>query len=233
MIGDLTVDAKLNFSKLGGLFFLGDLGLKLGVRGKYAVQAREIATTGDQTLDTSGFAVLGYVAFKNVNPPLCGTPAAPQVIPVGPTGASPYAYKVVAKQLDGGYTVASPAGTISNGFASLDNSHYNAIIFKLVDDAVSYDIYRTQGGGAHGLGFIQTVVSPTAIAYDNGIDATGVATGPLTTPFDYSILIGPTSGSYTILLKGADMFLGRWNAAAIHYKSVMNSADFTYLIIDE
>jgi hypothetical protein len=233
MIGDLTVDAKLNFVKLGGVFALGDLGLKLGVRGKYALMGRDVATTGDQVLDTSAFAVLGYVIFKNVNPPLCGTPAAPQVFPAGPTGSSPYAYKVVAKQADGGYTVASPAGTITNGFASLDNAHYNAVVFKLVDDAVTYDVYRTQGGGAHGLGFIQSVVSPNIVAYDNGIDASGVATGPLTTPYDYSIQIGPTSSSYPIMLKGADVFLGRWNTTAIHYKAVMNAADFTYLVIDE
>ena len=243
MIGDISLDARLTFLKLGTpplqAFALGDLNVKLSTAGKDCIVSTVNATLVDQVLDLGlgiGSSVYGYVVLKNMYPALITTPGAPTVATTG-GGTTRYDYKIVATQADGSYTQASPAGSVTNGPATLDSSHANRIDWSPVDDAVGgYDVYRVVGGGALGTGWIGgPYTTPPFSLFDIGLAGNGVQP-PATSPFDYRIQFGPTNASYPILLKGNDVQVFRWNfatSAAIHFKALVNISPFAYMIVEE
>jgi hypothetical protein len=241
MIGDLVVDARLTFNKLGTpplqVFDLGDLNVKLNVVGNDCIIATAASAAADATLPTGRLTSYGYVMLKNMYPALIATPGTPNVQTTG-GGTTRYEYRLVATQADGAYTAASAPGTITNGPATLDASHLNYISWSAVPDATQgYTIYRSVGGGAHGQGVIGTVAANAVNLqlFDNGLQGDGAAF-PATSPFDYSILIGPSSASYPLLLKGGEIQVFRWNFATsslIHYKQFASPALFAYMLVED
>lgn len=228
MIGDLTIDGKVSFNKNGTVISLGGSGFKLSVVGKYGETGRASATTSDQTLLLGYVGAIGMVGIQNINAPLVGVASAPVIVPMVP-GSTTYSYKVVAVQSDGAYSVASVAGTITNGNATLSDVNYNQVNLVAVDDAISYNVYRTAGGPTQG--FIGTLFAPTVQLIDNGLGGDG-SVAPTTSPGDYEIQFGLVSGTYPIKAKGGDMLVFRWNGATIHYKATFNACDFSYIVIE-
>jgi hypothetical protein len=80
------------------------------------------------------------------------SPAAPTVTVQGATGASTWSYAVSACDAIGCSTVGAN-GTVANGFAALDGTHFNRVVTPSVPGATSCDIYITvaPGGGTTGL----------------------------------------------------------------------------------
>jgi hypothetical protein len=242
MIGDLVVDARLAFNKLGApplqIFDLGDLNVKLNVVGNDCIIATAASAAADNTLPTGRITSYGYVMLKNMYPGLIATPGMPTVTTSG-GGATRYEYRIVATQTDGAYTAASPAGIVTNGPAALGGAGWNYITWDPVPDATQgYGVYRTVGtGGAHGLGLIATVPGNAAslAVVDQGTNANGVQPA-LTSPWDFTVQIGPSNTVYPILLKGGDVQVFRWNFAAsplIHYKMLYSPTLFAYMLVED
>jgi hypothetical protein len=241
MIGDLVVDARLTFNKIGTpplqTFDLGDLNVKLGVTGNDCIIATAASAAADATLPTGRLTSYGYVMLKNMYPGLIQTPGAPRLAQGGATGTTRYEYRVAAVQSDGAYTPASAAAISLTGYATLDAGHGFYVTWDPVPDATGgYQVYRTVGGGAHGQGIIAVVPSNAALqVIDNGINADG-STFPTVSPFDYAVLFGPSNTVYPILLKGGDIQVFRWNFAAsglIHYKMLSSPTLFAYMLVED
>lgn len=75
------------------------------------------------------------------------TPSAPTVTPTLGS-ATTWSYKVVAKDTNGAPTAASAAGTTTTGASTLDATHFNTITWTALQNAASYDIYRTAVGSS-------------------------------------------------------------------------------------
>jgi hypothetical protein len=232
MIGDIIVDGRITFTKLGETitapFGIGDVAIKLGTKGKYALSGRAEATLTDQVLPTGRLTNIGLVGIRNIGTALIETPAAPVVTATNP-GAAQFGYKIVAVQADGHYTAASPQTGVG-GTSPLSTTQFNIISWSAIEEAVSYDVYRTVGGPS--LGKIATIQAPTLYMFDTGLVGNGVLPAAVS-PYDYQILIGDTATTYQFRAKGADMFIFRWNAGmSIHYKAAVTVSDFTYLLIE-
>jgi len=123
---------------------------------------------------------------------------------LGTTGATHYSYVLVCRDSNGN-GVASSAGTITNGNATLSGSNSNYIeIDELPIGTARIDIYRTVGGATQGkifsseVGAIDYSVNNAIVVNDTGLvgDATtppvGNATGSIATA-------GPiAAGKYTV-----------------------------------
>jgi hypothetical protein len=163
------------------------------------------------------------------------------------TNSATWTYKIVGRGPAGEhYTVASAAGSTATGRILLTANNYNLLKWLPVEDAVSYDIYRTVSGGTPDkLGFFLNVpagagllVNPAdGLTYetcvDNGAFEGDGSSAPSTTPWDFSVIIGSDGTLYPLGLKGQEPLVGRWNAAAIHLKANVNSALLYYLILED
>ena len=94
-----------------------------------------------------------------------GSPSGLAVTPTGTTGATTYKYQVTAVT-ESGETIPCREVTSTSGNAALSETNYNALSWTEVDDAVSYNVYRTYGGTTTGL--IGTTTDTT-------LDDTGLA----------------------------------------------------------
>jgi hypothetical protein len=229
-LGDLTLNIQATFAKLNRSFPFVKNNQKIHVKGKYANMDVVSVGTSDGTFPLGSVGTPGYVAIANLEPSLVDTPSAPSVANVGSAGSTTYTYKVVAKQTNGGYTVASAGGTTTTGNATLDGTNFNRLTWGKVDDASGYDIYRTVGGATQGK--IASVAGGVLTLDDTGLAGDG-ASAPSTTPHDFTVEIGSDGSSYPILVKGGDAQAFRWNAAAIHRKALFNAADVQILIIEQ
>jgi hypothetical protein len=247
MIGDLILSAYLQFPKQGSDFDVNILARNLGVTGKYALKKAKLVSTSDGTFALDGLASIGVILLRNDGGYLPDTPAAPTVTPVGTGGAATWTYKIVAKK-GSAYTVAGAAGSTAVGNATLTTVNYNHIKWAPVggqngDDADSYDVYRTASGGTPAtLGKIANVLASVTETDINGVKwvffddkaiAGDTTTAPATTPFDFSVDFGPDGTSWPIRLRGQDITLTRWNAAALHHKAVVNPTPILGVLIEQ
>lgn len=90
------------------------------------------------------------------------TPANLTVTATGTTGSTNYSYKVTAFN-DAGETLATAAGTVSNGNATLSATNYNALDWDDVSGAVGYNVYGRKSTGS-GETYLDTVY---VSAYDD------------------------------------------------------------------
>lgn len=208
MIGDLILSASLKFPKQGSDFDVNIAGLSLGVTGKNAVKCIRQVTTSDGTFPLGSIGTIGYVLLRNDGAFLIDTPAAPIISNVGTGGAATWTYKVVARK-GTAYTIAGAAGSTATGNATLTVSNYNHIKWLPVDDAESYDVYRTVSGGTPAsLGKIGNVLPAafetdpvTGIKYiflDDKALVGDASSAPSSSPFDFSCIFGPDGTNYQI-----------------------------------
>jgi hypothetical protein len=247
MIGDLILTASLQFTK-AGVAYTGDFNesisaRQLSTKGKNAERGTQIVTNVDGTLPLGSIGTVGYVHLINDGPSLIDTPGTPTIVNIGTPGATTYTYKIVGKQTSPttGSTVASGAGSTATGNATLDVTNYNRVLWLPVDNAASYDVYRTVGGPTQGkianvLSTATTYTDPaTGIVYmmleDQGLAGDGV-TAPATTPYDSAVTFGPDGIIYPLILKGQEIAMFKWNAAAIHHKSSANTVPIRYVLIE-
>lgn len=233
MIGDLILAASLQFPKQGSDFDINIIARSLGVTGKNAIKDTKQLTTSDYTFPLGGIGTIGYVALRNDGAFLIDTPAAPIISNVGTPGAATWTYKIVARK-GTAYTVAGAAGSTATGNATLTTGNYNHIKWLPVDDAESYDIYRTVSGGTPAsLGKIGNVLPAafetdpvTGIKYiflDDKALVGDASSAPSSSPFDFSCIFGPDGTNYQIKLRGQDFAVFPWNAAALHGKANFNT----------
>lgn len=115
-----------------------------------AANDRDWPLMGNDTNDITQFANPNGLNTLALSTSQLATPSAPTVAVVGTTGSTTWAYKVVAKDGNGGTvgtTAASSAGQVTTGNATLTAANYNNITWTAVSGAQSYDIYRTTAGG--------------------------------------------------------------------------------------
>ena len=79
-----------------------------------------------------------------------GSPTGLTATPTGTTGATTYKYQVTAVT-ESGETIPCSDVTSTSGNAALSETNYNALSWTEVDDAASYNVYRTYGGTTTGL----------------------------------------------------------------------------------
>lgn len=80
--------------------------------------------------------------------PLLNIPTGLAVIPAGTTGATSWAYKIVAKDAAGTtITAGTAAVSIANGNATLSSTNKNILTWNALAGAASYDVYRSTAGG--------------------------------------------------------------------------------------
>lgn len=231
--GNLTLDAKLTFAKLSRSADFGSLKVPLNINGRQYNSATRLVTTSDGVLPLGdvGSLVGAWIGVKNLGAPLILTPGTPVIANIGSAGAQTWTYKIVAKQKDGGYNIASAGGSTATGNATLTGSNFNRITWAKVEDATGYDIYRTVSGGTpSSTGRIGSTT--TLLTFDDTGIAGDSTTAPSTTPFDFSLKIGSDGSLYPLLLNGGDIQIYRWNAAAFHHKALFNSTDMQFLIIE-
>lgn len=94
-----------------------------------------------------------------------GSPSGLTVTPTGTTGSTTYKYRVTAVT-ESGETIPCSEVTSTSGNATLSETNYNALSWTEVDDATSYNVYRTYGGTTTGL-----IGTPT----DTTLNDTGLA----------------------------------------------------------
>ena len=87
------------------------------------------------------------IATSNITATQLANAGAPTVTPIGASGVSTWAYKIVAKLSDGTPAAAGPAGATTAGDDVLDSTNKNSLTWTAVPGAASYDVYRT----AHGI----------------------------------------------------------------------------------
>jgi len=104
--------------------------------------------------------------------------AAPTVAPVpGSGGSTTYKYRVVAVT-DTGYTIVSDEATITNSFAVLNASNYNAISWTGFGGVIEYQVYRTSGT----VSLIARLTSANTSYNDIGTNITSPTTVPTANP---------------------------------------------------
>ncbi len=233
MLGDIRLSAVIQFSKLGRSLAIGDQGKFINVIGKEASAGTLTVTTGDDTFPLGDVSTIGMVGFKNCGGTLIVSATTPVITNFGTTGATTDSYKILARQRDGGYNVASGAGTTTTANATLTVGHYNIITWDAVENATGYDVYRTAAGGTPSTtGLIGSTSGSILTLNDTGLAGDGT-TAPSTTPYDFDVEIGEDGANYPILLKGGDQHVLRWQSAAIHVKALTNTTDVQFLIVSE
>ena len=109
------------------------------------------------------------------------TPSAPVITQGGTPATTDYTYKVVAKDANGGGSIASSGTQTTAGAATLNSTNYNTVSWTAVLGAASYDVYRTASAGTPSTtGFIGNTASLTF--NDTGIAATQAASVGATAP---------------------------------------------------
>jgi len=107
-----------------------------------------------------------------------GSPPGLTVTPTGTTGATTYKY-VATAVTESGETIPCSEVTSTSGNATLSETNYNALSWTEVDDAASYNVYRTYGGTTTGLigTTTDTTLSDTGLAGDSENAPTEDTTG--------------------------------------------------------
>ncbi len=189
--------------------------------------------TSDSSFALESVGTIGYVRIKNLaQAVVVSTPDLPVISPQGTPGAATWTYKIVALQSDGTYSAASAAGSTATGNATLTGSNYNQIDWTAITGATSYAVYRTVSGGTPStLGLIGTVTAGVVTFNDTGM-AGDTTTAPATAA-DNLLLIGHTSGTYVLSLKGGELNVFRWNSAALHHKSNTRIVPCEITILDD
>jgi len=97
-----------------------------------------------------------------------GSPTGLTVTPTGTTGTTTYKYQVTAVT-DSGETIPCSEVTSTSGNATLSETNYNALSWTEVEDAASYNVYRTYGGNTTGLigTTTETTFDDTGLAGDS------------------------------------------------------------------
>jgi len=156
------------------------------------------------TFNQSGTAGENFTGLLTVSQ--IATPSAPTITAVGTTGATTYYYFVVCHDSNGGTTLGSASGSITNANATLSGTNYDSVAWTLPTNAVNCDILRNTANtitGAQSItGGLAVKTSPTldesnttsvytvptrnttgdgqfAGALSAGTVATGIATGDL------------------------------------------------------
>ncbi len=232
-LGDIHLSAVIQFAKLGRQLSIGDNQKLINVIGKEASAGTLTVTTGDAQFPLGDVATIGMVGFKNCGGTLIVSATAPTVTNAGTPGATTVSYKILARQKDGWYNVASGAGTTTTANATLNVTNYNIVTWDAVENAVGYDVYRSAAGGTPSTtGLIGSTTSGILTLNDTGLAGDGT-TAPSTTPYDFDVEIGDDGAAYPILLKGGDQHVTRWQSAAIHVKALFNTTDVQFLIVSE
>ncbi len=233
-LGDIRLSAVIQFAKLGRQLSIGDSGKPINVIGKEASAGTLTVTTGDDTFPLGDVSTIGMVGFRNCGGTLIVPATAPTITNAGTPGAQTMTYAILARQKDGGYNVASGDGTTATGNDTLDTSNYNIVSWAAVENATSYDVYRTSTDGTtpSTTGLIGSTAASTLTLNDTGLTGDGT-TAPSTTPYDFDVEIGEDGANYPILLKGGDQHVTRWQSAAIHVKALTNNTDVQFLIVSE
>src|SRR5579875_766546 len=138
--------------------------------------------------------VLGSLRGMTVTSTL-GQPPAPSVTPQGATGSTTYSYYVVCHDANGGTSIPSPAGTITNGNATLSSSNNNLIIWHCPFGYASADILKNNTSTA-----LATGQPPTGFINDTG-QATSSYTPPTrdsTADFAPSVIRQGCAGTGTL-----------------------------------
>jgi hypothetical protein len=190
--------------------------LAIPILGSKGIKYNGVAGSADDAFNLGGVGTIGYVRLKNLAAYVeVITPATPVVTPNGTPGAATWSYKIVAKQADGSYSAASAAGSTGTGNATLTTGNFNRITWTAVPGADSYDIYRTAHGTSPSTDGLIGNTANTAFS-DTGL--AGDASTPPATGIDNVMLYGDLSADYPLSLKGGEVAVFRWNAAAIHFK---------------
>jgi hypothetical protein len=157
-------------------------------------------------------------------------PIAPSVTPTGANNAKTYGYKVVAFDVYGNYTAASPQGSTAAGATTLSPSKFCTITWTAVPGAAYYKVFRTQSTGApSSLSHIGTVYAgQTLSVVDDGTITVGTddvatlsnTTGSLYTDGALMAASVVTKGTITnaggMIVKRADKN-GNYTATATDY----------------
>ena len=156
------------------------------------------------TFNQSGTAGENFTGLLTVSQ--IATPSAPTITAVGTTGATTYYYFVVCHDSNGGTTLGSASGNVTDANATLSATNYDSVAWTLPANAVNCDILRNTANtitGAQSIaGGLAVKTSPTldesnttsvytvptrnttgdgqfAGALSAGTVATGIATGDL------------------------------------------------------
>lgn len=148
-------------------------------------------------LDVQG----GSARIRTINQPSSVT-----VTPIGGTGATSWAYYVVAVDAAGNRTQASSTISIANGNATLGAAIYNTIAWLPSPGAVGYDIIRSTAGGTPSTTGCIAFNLPGLSINDTGLTAStyttpsGNATGDLIVDGNAKIasVLSGTAGGITI-----------------------------------
>ena len=171
--------------------------------------------------------ISGGVAINSLS-----QPTAPTITSVGTVGSTTYAYTIVAVGAGGGTTApSSPNAAFTTGlaFGSLNGTNYNQISWAAVQNAASYQIFRTVGGTTQG--YIGTATTP--LFSDTGLSASGyissiACTGTCATSVTYTyevVAIGTNNG--TILSASPTSSIATANAFASMSGSAYNTINWT------
>jgi len=115
------------------------------------------STTGSITSGTSTLTLAGASTFRNgdgiviygaMPAPTMTTPTTPTVTPKALTGATTYQYQVVAKDINGGLTAASTAGSTTIGAATLGK---NTLTISSVSRAANSNVVTVTTSATHNL----------------------------------------------------------------------------------
>lgn len=197
--------------------------------GKGAQYNKDV-TNVDGTFSLASITTIGCVKIKNRAMQVSVvTPPAPVVTPQGTAGAATWTYKIVAVQLDGTNSAVGPAGSTTVGNVTLTGVNFNQLTWDLVSGADHYDIYRTVSGGTPAtLGKIGT----TILTLFNDTGLVGDATTAPTVAADNLVLFGSDGVNYPLSLYGQEIFMGRWNSAAIHHKANTRTVPVDITLLD-
>lgn len=225
----LTIDLTFGPILPDGMDLTSKENVTIPLTGKGARYNKDVTTT-DGTFSLASITTLGYIKVKNrASAVSVVTPSTPVVTPQGTLGIANWVYKIVAVQSDGTYSVASAAGSTTTGNAVLDSTNFNRIAWALVSGADHYDIYRTTAGGTPSTtGKIGTT---TLISFDD-TGLVGDGTTAPTVAADNLILLSDDGVVYPLSLRGQEIFMGRWNAAAIHHKANTRTVPVDITLLD-
>lgn len=107
---------------------------------------------------TTSYGVSLPAVFGGVSTSILATPILDGIVPLGVTGATTWAYKLVANDGTGGTTAASTASSTTTGNSVLSGGNCNTIQWRPREGAYNYTIYRTGSGGTpSSTGVISTV----------------------------------------------------------------------------
>jgi hypothetical protein len=203
--------------------------ITIPLTGKGAQYNKNVTTT-DGTFSLASITTLGYVKIRNrAQQILVIPPAAPTVSPQGTTGTTSWSYLVVATQSDGTYSSAGAVGNTLLGNAVLNATNFNQLQWPLITGADSYDIYRTVAAGTPStLGKIAS----TTLTLFNDTGLVGDGTTAPSVAADNLILLSDDGVVYPLSLRGQEIFMGRWNAAAIHHKASTRTVPVEIVLLD-